>query len=80
MDYNLSVEDIKEWLKMYSTRAFMERISLHLEDSDKQVHIALAKKDLNEAALHNAGKVVFEEVLDIPQIMIDEIIKEKENK
>lgn len=73
MDYNLMSGDIQDWLGSDVTKAFFERVALHRDDADREVHKFLSKYELNQAALNDAAKAAFEEVLLLPEIMINEL-------
>jgi len=68
-----TIEEIKSWQRDPVTVEFFDRVSLHREDADLQVHKSLEDGEQQQAALHNASMVVFEEVLDITGRMIDEL-------
>ena len=68
----LKVDEIRAWEKDPVTIDFFERLKVHHEDADMEVHKSLAAYDLNNAALHNAGMVMLEEVLDIVYRMIED--------
>lgn len=81
---DLEEEDIIAWRSNHVTQVFFDYIRLTIEDSDKLVHSSLSSHEDLDAHMHNAGKLMLEEVLDIPDRMISdfklEIKKEEEDE
>jgi hypothetical protein len=65
-------QEVLDWVGEPMTIEFFERVKLHIVDADANVHRALEEVQYEQAALHNAGMVQLEEVMDIPQRMINE--------
>lgn len=75
----ISIEGIKRWLEDPVTQEFFSYVEVTREDCDRLVHIALENADGDgQAGLHNAGKKMAEEILGIPERMIDDIKEEEE--
>lgn len=68
---DVTPEDIVQWRSNPVTKLFMEYIDTAIKDSDKRVHTAIEDNEMHEAHLFNSGKRQLEEVLDIPERMIE---------
>ena len=73
----MTPEDIKDWLGLEVTKEFFEHITLLRIDADAQVHTNLKNNNLTNAGFWNAGKDQLEEVLELPERMIEETEEEK---
>lgn len=77
----ITVDEIRDWLRHPVTKEFMLRIKDSVNEEDAEVHGYLKQSTINQdafyqAALANAGKTRLEEVLLIPEYMIDELKEE----
>jgi len=73
----MTPEDIKDWLGLEVTKDFMARIYALKEFADSKVHSCLETYEAKQAEYWNAGMHQLQEVLDLPQRMIEEAEEEK---
>jgi len=71
-DTHPTIEEIKDWIKSPVTIEFMDRIKLKFLDADKLTHIKLENNELQDAALHNAGRAMCHEFLEEPERMVED--------
>ena len=73
----LTPDDIKSWQKLEVTKLFFTYLDVHIQDADSQVHLLLEGNEKEQAALANAGKTQLEEVVDIPNRMVEDMKEEE---
>ena len=75
----MKVEDVKMWLQSDVTKEMFDMVATLKDDCDDKIHRHLAKQELDQASYFNAAMVQLEEVLEIPEIIIDNIKAEEED-
>lgn len=75
---SLKEQDIRDWLRDPVTIDFMKRVDFLKNDCDNGVHVSIEKNEMDEARAFNAGMKQLEEVLLIPELIIDEEKEEEE--
>ena len=74
----ITIEDVRDWLKSPVTTLFFANVQAAIEDCDSNVHASLRAADTEGATQYNAGKFALEEVLEIPTDIISELKGEDE--
>lgn len=76
----MTTEDIAEWKKNPVTKLFMQYIKAMIHDCDTKVHSHIEVNDMHNAHLYNAAMNQLKEVLEIPDMMIEDLKEEVENE
>lgn len=77
----LSKEDVSDWVENPVTEVFLSYIEQLAKMENTGVHEALKEGEKDQAALCNASYVTYEEILDLPRILMEDVKERKiENK
>lgn len=72
------IQAIRSWMRHPVTESFMERISEIRRGNDIECHKALGNGNFNDAASWNASLRTLEEVLELPNEMIEDLREDSE--
>lgn len=75
-----TVNDVRAWLDDPITQEFFGLVKLQMDDADKCTHKCLEENQLQEAALHNAGMAKLKDVLELPELLIQNIKEQDETQ
>lgn len=79
--FEITSEEITAWLNEPVTRHFMSLVQFMKDDHDKRVHQCLENpKTLSDAQFYNAGIVIAQDVLDLPQKIINDLKEEEKDE
>lgn len=72
---------MSDWVGNPVTEIFLNYVEQLARAENEAVHEALKADELNQAALANAAYVTYEEILDLPRILMEDVKEGKiENK
>ena len=67
-----SIREIRSWMKLAVTKNIWRRLNEVKLENNESVHDALKKGDLNEATRWSASCYAIEEMMNLPDILIEE--------
>jgi hypothetical protein len=76
---DLRIEAIRGWMALPVTRSVWKVLQEALNDNHEKLHAALQKRNYEEAANCEAGRVAILEAINVPENMITDLKIEKES-